>query len=459
MLDPQLDAPAHEPTRPAPRRSRRCGAGRRCSRWRWSGSSCPPSRRPAAGVEQEVLEPLEERPGRRLARARSPAPAGSRPVSGRRRSSQYGLGRKRQSSTMSTSSGQAVLVAERHDRGLHAGRRRVLGEQLGQPGLQLVDVEVGGVDHEVGLGLDRLEQRALALDGLEQPTCRRPAGGGGGCCRSAGRARACWPRGTAMRTRWPPVRRLGDGVEDVGLLRAVPDDQGQPVDGARPARWPARRSSRTSEVGRLSTTYQPRSSRTAAALERPAPDRPGDHHDVGHPRPASRATPSRRRSEGPVRRRLARLRRSEQRGGCVAAPAYSRRRARKPAGGAGSSIRSMQQAVGGQRVHVAAERAVDEGDEHVLLDLLDRLVLDEVGPDPPVLLGRVEDLVVDPAAVRRLQQRVVEEEAGSGRRARSTRATSAMAASTSRMCSNTRQATTASKQPSGNGSASAPARA
>ena len=33
------------------------------------------------------------------------------------------------------------------------------------------------------------------------------------------------------------------------------------------------------------------------------------------------------------------------------------------------------------------------------------------GADPPVLLGRVEDLVVDPAAVRRLQQRVVEEEA------------------------------------------------
>ena len=31
---------------------------------------------------------------------------------------------------------------------------------------------------------------------------------------------------------------------------------------------------RTSEVGRLSTTYQPWSSRSAAALVRPAPDRP-----------------------------------------------------------------------------------------------------------------------------------------------------------------------------------------
>ena len=39
------------------------------------------------------------------------------------------------------------------------------------------------------------------------------------------------------------------------------------------------------------------------------------------------------------------------------------------------------------------------------------LLLDQVGTDPPVLLGRVEQLVVDPSAVRRLQQRVVEEEA------------------------------------------------
>ena len=97
---------------------------------------------------------------------------------------------------------------------------------------------------------------------------------------------------------------------------------------------------------------------------------------------------------------------------------------------------------------------MDEPDEHALLDLLDRRGLDEVRADPPVLLGRVEHLVVDPAAVRGLQQRVVEEEAEAAAGA-STRATSAIAASTSSMCSNTRQATTASNDASANGSRSA----
>ena len=69
-----------------------------------------------------------------------------------------------------------------------------------------------------------------------------------------------------------------------------------------------------------------------------------------------------------------------------------------------------QQAVVGQGVDVAAEGPVDEGDEDVLLDLLDGRVLAEVGADAPVLLGRIEDLIVDPAAVGRLEQRVVEEE-------------------------------------------------
>ena len=48
---------------------------------------------------------------------------------------------------------------------------------------------------------------------------------------------------------------------------------------------------------------------------------------------------------------------------------------------------------------------------HAELDLLDRLGLLEVATDPPVLLRRFDDLVVDPPAVGRLQQRMVEEEA------------------------------------------------
>ena len=95
----------------------------------------------------------------------------------------------------------------------------------------------------------------------------------------------------------------------------------------------------------------------------------------------------------------------------VAASRYSLARSRNPSGGAGSSIRLDQQTVLGKRVDVAAERSVDERDEHVLFDLLIALLLDEVRADPPVLLGRIEHVIVDPSAVRSLQQRMVEEEA------------------------------------------------
>ncbi len=54
---------------------------------------------------------------------------------------------------------------------------------------------------------------------------------------------------------------------------------------------------------------------------------------------------------------------------------------------------------------------MDEPDVHAELDLFDGLTLDQVRPDPPVLLGRVDHVVVDPTAVGRLQQRMVEEEA------------------------------------------------
>lgn len=59
---------------------------------------------------------------------------------------------------------------------------------------------------------------------------------------------------------------------------------------------------------------------------------------------------------------------------------------------------------------------MDERDEHSLLDLLDGLVLYEVRTDAPVLLRGVQDLVIDPTAVRRLQQRVVQEEEKSAAR-------------------------------------------
>jgi hypothetical protein len=100
---------------------------------------------------------------------------------------------------------------------------------------------------------------------------------------------------------------------------------------------------------------------------------------------------------------------------------------------------------------------VDEADVHAELDLLDRLGLGQVRADPPVLLGRVEDLVVDPAAARGLQQRVVQEEDEPAAGAQHPRHLGDRP-STSSMCSKTRQATAASNARRRNGSASAAAR-
>ena len=174
-------------------------------------------------------------------------------------------------------------------------------------------------------------------------------------------------------------------------------------------------------------TNQPRSSRSSAACERPAPDNPvmiTNSLMVG-------ACFSQWR---------------KRRRGMVAAASYSAARARNPGGGAGSSMRRSGEPGVGERVHVAGQRPVDERDEHALLHLLDGLVLHEVGADPPVLLGRVEDLVVDPAAVRASGAAGGSGRRGTGRRAPAPGPPRAMAASTSRMCSNTRQATTASKR-------------
>ena len=54
---------------------------------------------------------------------------------------------------------------------------------------------------------------------------------------------------------------------------------------------------------------------------------------------------------------------------------------------------------------------MNERNEHVLFDLFDGLVLDEVRPNAPILLGRIEHLIVDPSAVWCLQKRVVQEKA------------------------------------------------
>ena len=176
-----------------------------------------------------------------------------------------------------------MLVAERRDRRLHAGRGRLGAEQVDEPGLQLVDVEVGGVDDDVGLALHRLEQRrARARSPRARCRRRRPAGACGGCCRSGARARRRRPRGTAMRTTvagrrgagpttsrmsaWCgplPTTRARRSIVDAGRagqLDHLLDERGRQVVDDEPAEV-------LEVVGRL------RAAR---------PRQPGDHDDVGH---------------------------------------------------------------------------------------------------------------------------------------------------------------------------------
>ncbi len=63
-----------------------------------------------------------------------------------------------------------------------------------------------------------------------------------------------------------------------------------------------------------------------------------------------------------------------------------------------------------QRVDVPPERTVHEPDTNSWLDLFDIDRFGEVLTDPPVLLGWVKDLIVDPPAVRSLEKGVVQQE-------------------------------------------------
>ena len=106
-----------------------------------------------------------------------------------------------------------------------------------EPVLELVDVEVGGVDDEVGrVALDRLEQRPLELDRLDQPVGL--AGQrvlAAGARRSAGRARSSRRRGTARVTRWPAAAQRGDAVGSTSawLRPATRASRSMPLPGRR----------------------------------------------------------------------------------------------------------------------------------------------------------------------------------------------------------------------------------
>ena len=169
--------------------------------------------------------------------------------------------------------GDALLVAEGHDPGVQGPGRAGLGERLEDPVAQLVHVEVGRVDDEVGDGPDRLQQLPLPLDRVGRAS-RPTAGGGAGrpcsatpASRWTRRGTACGAAGrTSPATAAPAARPPG-----AGRSRRRGRCAGSR---ALPAPSVSSATLGISDGGRLSMTNQPTSSRASAAVERPAPDRP-----------------------------------------------------------------------------------------------------------------------------------------------------------------------------------------
>ena len=62
-----------------------------------------------------------------------------------------------------------------------------------------------------------------------------------------------------------------------------------------------------------------------------------------------------------------------------------------------------QETIRDQRVEVTTDRAMNERNKNVLLHFLDGLLFNEVRPDTPILFRRIENLVIDPTAIGRLQ--------------------------------------------------------
>jgi hypothetical protein len=176
--------------------------------------------------------------GQVAARGRTTLTGASVPFWGRSSSTQCGLGRNRQSKHHVDVDRQAVLEAERGDGDLHARRPVVVGEQLDHAVAQLVDVEVAGVDHDVGVGPQAARAPGpLLLDGGAQEVA------------GAGRVAAAGALVAAD-------EHVGAGVEE---------------EGPHPGPGPARRSSSMAvELGR-GRTFQPATNATRRCRSRGSP--------------------------------------------------------------------------------------------------------------------------------------------------------------------------------------------
>ncbi|SCF99680.1 hypothetical protein GA0115255_115112 [Streptomyces sp. Ncost-T6T-2b] len=170
--------------------------------------------------------------------------------------------------------GQAVLVAEGHHRGpqLRLGLARELGVHLGP---QLVHVEAGGVDDQVGVAAQLAQQVALGRDAVDDAPVALE-----GVRAADGLEAAHEGVVGGLQEDDPPGDVLGLQVREgfAEVVEEAPasyvDDDGDPGHVALGAGAELRPWWGSSAGGRLSTTNQPRSSRHLAAVLRPAPDIP-----------------------------------------------------------------------------------------------------------------------------------------------------------------------------------------
>ena len=212
---------------------------------------------------------------------------------------------------------EAVLVAERHHAHLQPGVERVAGEQLDDPGPQLVDVEIAGVDDDVGLLLQRLQHPAFALDAVGQ------AGSTEGMTAAAAFVAAHENVGVGVEEQDAhALRRLPQRLErgaDLLLVVAAAHHQRGPLVGAAGVR--DQLGELRDQRGRHVVDHEPPEVfEMVGGLRAPGARQPRDHNELTHA--VFSATNSSRR-------------------GMVAASAYSSARARKPGGGAGSSMRTI----------------------------------------------------------------------------------------------------------------------
>ena len=243
---------------------------------------------------------------------------------------------------------------------------------------------------------------------------RRRAGACAGCCCSGARARRSARRGTGCARGGPPARSCTSAGSTSPRIRTTTDDEGHPAD-ARARRAGELRDGRDERGGQVVDDEPAEILERHGGLGATRPRQARDHEELTH----ILMVPTTSRVNAPSPR----VRNSRR--GIVAAAAYSARAGEEARGRRRFLHAVDHEARRRHRVDVPTSGRWMNGMKTSFSTSSIVAVLDEVWADAPVLLGRVEDLVVDPAAVRGLQQRMVEEEEEAAARSTSTRPTSA----------------------------------